>query len=358
MAEETDQHEKTEDPTPKRLQEAREKGQVAASREVNHWFMMLAATISVLMFVPALFRDIGSVLAYFISEAGTVAADPKALGQLLSDLVYEVVGALVPVLALLVVAALGAGLIQNGLVVSFESIKPKLQKISPLQGAKRLFSAKSLVEFVKGMIKISVVGTVMVMVVWPTFDRIVDSATIDAVLMLDLLRSLILRLLMAIVSVLTVVAGLDVLFQRWDHLKSLRMSRQEIKEELKQSEGDPHIRARLRQIRMERARRRMMAKVPEADVVITNPTHYAVALAYKPETMVAPVLVAKGADAIAQRIREVAEEHAIPLVENPPLARALYATVELDQEIPPEHYRAVAEVIGFVMNLRRRPARD
>jgi flagellar biosynthesis protein FlhB len=257
-------------------------------------------------------------------------------------------------LILLIAAAIGASLFQHGFLFSAEQIKPKLEKISPLQGFKRLFSMRSLAEFVKGIAKLAIVGAVCAMLLWPVQRDVANIATLEMVQLLDLLRSLAVRLLVGVLAVMTVIAGLDFLYQKFEHLKRLRMSRQELKDEFRQSEGDPLIKARLRQIRMERSRRRMMAAVPEADVVVTNPTHFAVALKYDPENMLAPRLTAKGTDSLAQRIRAVAEANEVPVVENPPLARGLYATVELDEEIPAEHYKAVAEIIGYIMKLKRR----
>jgi len=354
MAEGTEDNEKTEDPTPKRLEESRKKGQVASSREVNHWFMVLAATIAVLLFAPGFFRKFGAVLTRFVEQAGTLAGDEGALFGLLKTSLIDIGWALLPLFALFVAAALGAGLIQNGLIISSDPIKPKLEKISLGKGVKRLFSIKALVEFAKGLLKITIVGTVVVMVLIPKFDDIAMIASLAMPQVLDLLQSLAARMMIAVLAVISVITVLDVLYQRWEYMKSQRMSRHEIKDEMKQSEGDPQIKSKLRQIRMERARQRMITKVPEADVVITNPTHYAVALAYDAETMAAPRVLAKGVDATARRIREVAQENDIPLVENPPLARALFASAELDEEIPTEHYRAVAEVIGYVMGLRNR----
>lgn len=354
MAEGTEESEKTEDPTPKRLEDSRKKGQVPNSREVNHWFMMLAATIAVLLVAPGFFHRMGPVLTRFLAEAGTYPSDEHALFGLLKTSLIEVGWALLPLLGLFVAAALGAGLIQNGLIISGDPVKPKLEKISLGKGVKRLFSMKAIVEFVKGLLKITLVGAVVVMVLMPKFGQIAMIASLSMPQVLDLLQSLAARMMIAVLSVISVITVLDVLYQRWEFMKSQRMSRHEIKEEMKQSEGDPQIKSRLRQIRMERARQRMITKVPDADVVITNPTHYAVALAYDAESMAAPRVLAKGVDGTAQRIREVAEEHDIPLVENPPLARALFASAELDQEIPTEHYRAVAEIISYVLGLRKR----
>nr|NIR60380.1 flagellar biosynthesis protein FlhB [Gammaproteobacteria bacterium] len=239
-----------------------------------------------------------------------------------------------------------------GLVFSTEPIAPKLEKLSLAKGLKRLFSSRSLVEFLKGLAKISIVTAVVVLLLWPEQEVIPNVTAMTAAQFVGMLQGLAVRILVAVLAVMTVIAVLDFLYQKHQHLKRLRMSKQELKEEFKQTEGDPMIKARLRQIRMERARRRMMAAVPEADVVVTNPTHYAVALKYDPQMTEAPVLTAKGIDSIALRMREVAEQHDVPIVENPPLSRALYDNVELDQEIPPEHYRAVAEVIGYVMRLK------
>ena len=203
-------------------------------------------------------------------------------------------------------------------------------------------------------IKLGIVGAVAIMVALPLFDRVSQLPVMSIEDATGFIWTVADRLLIAMLAVMTVIAGLDFLYQKLAHLKQLRMSRQEIKDEMKQSDGDPMVKARLRQIRTERARQRMMQAVPDATVVVTNPTHFAVALRYVHEEMEAPEVVAKGADLIAKRIREVAEENGVPLVENPPLARALFASSEIGQTIPPEHYRAVAEDIGYVMQLKKR----
>jgi flagellar biosynthetic protein FlhB len=260
--------------------------------------------------------------------------------------------ALLAPIVILMVAAVGSSLLQHGVVFSAEALMPKLEKISPLAGAKRIFSMRSVIEFVKGLAKVAVVGAVGTALVAPELaglDRIVSA---DVVTAMDETYGLTVRLLIGVVAVITGIAILDYLFQRFKFLKEMRMSRQELKEEFKQTEGDPHIKGRLKQIRQERARRRMMSRVPEAAVVITNPTHYAIALKYELHKMTAPLVIAKGADSLALRIREVAKANDIPVVENKPLAQALYATVEIDEEIPQEHYKAVAEVISYVFRLK------
>jgi flagellar biosynthetic protein FlhB len=267
----------------------------------------------------------------------------------------DVGDALLVPLALLVLAALAAGLVQNGFVFAGELIQPSLEKISLLGGFKRLFSAKSVVEFAKGLLKITIVGAAAVVAVVPELGDLDALTTYEPQAMLGRTQDLVFRLLVAVLSVMSVIAGIDYLYQRIEYRRRMRMSREEIKQEYKETEGDPIVRGRIRQIRQERAKQRMMAAVPKADVVLTNPTHYAVALSYKP-AMAAPVVVAKGVDSLALKIREVAREHAIPIVENPPLARALHEAVKIDEEIPSEHYMAVAKVIGYVMGLRQRGA--
>ena len=241
---------------------------------------------------------------------------------------------------------------QTGLIWATEKIKPDPSKISLIKGVKTKFSLRAIVEFLKGIAKIGLVSVVAFGLVVPFLGDIALIPAFELVQTLDRIHILAIWLMVGTVLVMTVVAALDFLYQKYAHLKQMRMTKQDVKDEQKQAEGDPLIRARIRKLRMERAQNRMMAAVPEADVVVTNPTHFAIALEYKMDDMPAPKLVAKGVDYLARRIREVALENDVPVVENPPLARALYATVEVDEEIPEEHYKAVAEIIGYVMRLR------
>ena len=352
MADEQDQSQKTEEPTPRRLEEARKKGQIASSREVNHWFMILAAAVASIALMPMFLRDLLAALNRFVEQPDKIPVDANGLGSVLGDAIGDILLAFLPIVVLLVVAAFLSGVVQSGFLVSAERIQPKLEKISLIKGTKRLFSLKSIMEFVKGVGKLAIVAAVATMLLLPVFDEVQRMPQMSMAGMIDMLHGLVIRLLMGILAVMTVIAGIDFLYQRFEHIKSLRMSRQEIKDEMKQSEGDPQVKAKLRQIRTERARKRMMAAVPDADVIITNPTHFAVALVYDPSDMSAPRVVAKGADVLAQRIRSIAEEHDIPLVENPPLARALYDVVDVDAEIPPEHYKVVAEIISYVFRVK------
>ncbi len=354
MAEDTqDDSQKTEEPTQRRLEQAREKGQVAKSQEVTHWFMILAAAMLIGVFGKTFAGGITDSLYKFIARPHSIRVDGSGA---LRELMFETFGQLglaflMPV-SVILLAAFIAGIIQNGFVFSTETLTPKLSKLSLAKGLKRLFSTRSVVEFVKGILKITIVASVIVLLLWPEREIVFIVTSMDPIQFMGALQTLAVRVLVGVLAIMTVIAGIDFMYQKQQHMKELRMSKQDLKDEFKQSEGDPMIKARLRQIRTERARRRMMSAVPDADVVVTNPTHYAVALKYDHEAMDAPVLVAKGADQIALRIREVAKEHDIPVVENPPIARALYDNVELDQAIPAEHYKAVAEIIGYVMRLK------
>ncbi len=347
-----DNSQNSEEPTQKRLDDARDKGQIASSRELNHWFLILGTAIVIGMMAPPAARELTVLLQTYIEAPHAIQIDSGGLAVTMQYLLLKV-GAVVmlPLLLLMVLAAAGT-LVQSGLIFSTEQLSPKLEKISLPAGVKRLFSMRTLVEFVKGLGKLAVVATVATALIAPEFTQLDAVVSLELAALPTRIHGLSLRLVVGVLAVMTLIAALDFMFQKFKHVGSLRMSRQEVKDELKQTEGDPLVRNRLRQIRQERTRRRMMANVPTATVVVTNPTHYAVALKYEMPAMDAPVLVAKGVDFLALRIREMAAQHEVPVVENPALARALHAAVEIDQEIPPEHYKAVAEVIGYVMRLK------
>lgn len=351
MAEEDDSS-KTEDPTSKKLAKAREHGQLAMSQEVKSWLILLGSTLIIIVMAPSMMVDVRTLMAPFILSPHDIPFDLPHLRMVMARLLIEIGFVLAPLLGLLLFISFFASAGQSGLVYSPKKIEPDLSKLSLIKGFKKLFSMRSVLEFAKGIVKLSLVTAVALALVMPLLGDIELIPAADLVESLDRMYQLGILLMVGTVAVMTVVAVLDFFYQKYDHLKQMRMTKQEVKDEHKQSEGDPQIKARIRRLRIERAQRRMMAAVPEADVVITNPTHFAVALKYKMAEMPAPKVVAKGVDSLAFRIREVAEAHEVPIVENPPLARALYAAVELDEEIPEEHYRAVAEVIGYVMRLR------
>ncbi len=353
-----DKSQKTEEPTQKKLEDARKKGQGISSREVNNWVMLIAGSVVVVGFAPGLMSEMAHLMMPFLAAPDLITISRGGAAGGVGGLAGSVFGILAPTIALLVIAALATGIIQRGFLVSAENIKPSLSKISIIKGIKRMFSLRSLVEFLKAVAKLVVVSAVAATVLYAERGVLIDLPTMAIADLLVVLDRLLTKLLIGIAAIVTLIAGLDYLYQRMEFLKQMRMSRQEIKDELKQSEGDPHIRARLRQLRQERARQRMMAAVPQADVVITNPTHYACALKYEIDAMEVPILVAKGVDEVAMRIRGVAKDNDIPIVENAPLARALFSTVDIDDEIPVEHYKTVAEIIGYVMRLKSKFPRN
>lgn len=351
---EQDESQKTEDPTAHRLEEARKKGQVAFSKEVMHWFMISGAAILMVMVLPYTMRTIAQSLRYFIELPHTFRLDATSLQSLLSDVTGNIYLALGLPFGILGIAALFAGLSQTKLTVSFKRIQPKLEKISLQKGLKRLFSKNTVMELLKSILKLTILTAAVGLALKSELISLPQWVQLPIEAFLPKLEKLMLIMFIAILSILSVIAAVDFVYQRYEYIKSLRMSRYDVKQEMKQLEGDPAIKSKLKQIRSERARKRMMAEVPKATAVITNPTHYAVALKYEMEEMDAPVVVAKGADLVALKIREVAEENNVPLFENPPLARALFDTADLDEEIPPEHYQATAEIIRVVMQLKKK----
>lgn len=354
MAEGGDDEDKTEEPTPKKLREAREKGQVAQSREVNTWIILFTATILMLGSGAYIAQELTTMLKEFIARPHSFAMDSHSIAQIMQSTIIETFTVIGLPLFVFFIAAFLASFVQVGAMISTQSITPNLEKIDPLKGAKRVFGSRAWIEFIKALIKMLLVGIITTVILIPIFKEAPGMVGIFPGAMMDILMDETRRLLVGVLSILFIFAVLDYGVQRYQLMKQLKMSLQEIKDEYKQTEGDPHIKAKLRELRMQRARRRMMQKVPTADVVITNPTHYAIAMEYKQDKNSAPVVVAKGQDKIALKIRELAKENNVPVVENPPLARAMYDTVELDQEIPEQHYKAVAEVISYVMSLKRR----
>src|ERR1700761_6027399 len=352
MADEADTSDKTEDPTQKRLDDAVERGDVAKSQEINTWFIIAGGTLVMSTFGGSIGGGMLMPLRNLIANSWMIRTDGASLLELASQLEFAVVAAIGVPMLLLALAALAGNMMQHRLVWSGEQLKPKLNKISPGAGAKRIFGKQAAANFLKGLFKLVALGAVMTAILWPERHRLEAMVRFDPAALLGVTSTMTIHLLGTVVAVLAIIAIGDYLFQYRSWYERQKMSLHEIKEEFKQSEGDPHIKGRLRQIRQARMKKRMMAAVPKASVIITNPTHYSIALSYE-RGMPAPICVAKGVDLIALKIREIAGEHNIPIVENVALARALYATVEIDEEIPVEHYHAVAEVIGYVMGLKR-----
>ena len=354
MSQENDQSQKTEEATPRKLLDAREKGKVMTSQEVSHLAIMIGGALIAGLLGPFMASHIFNATGGFFSKFHTIRIDPGNLGDVFAELFLQLAIGLGPIIFLLLVLAVFFKLIVSGFVFSSQSLMPSIERISPIKGFFRLVSLKSLYEFVKGLLKLTVVALIVGSVALPELERVELLMQMDILATAEEARWIIFHMFAVAIFVVGIIAGLDYLYQRYEFLKQMRMTKQEVKDELKQTDGDPLIRGRLRQIRAERARERMMAAVPEADVVVTNPTHYAIALKYESETMTAPKVIAKGVDDVAFRIREVANDNDIPIVENAPLARALFAAAEIDDEVPPEHYKAVAEVISYVYRLKNK----
>lgn len=348
---EQDPSQKTEEPTPRKLEQAREKGDVAKSQDVGSVAILLAATFGLLALAGGASADLARSMHSFIERPHAIPVDGGGLSQLMVALSAQSATALFGFFLLLFAAALAGNVAQIGLLWTGEKLKPKLDKISPVAGFKRLFGGEAWITFAKTLLKVIAVALAMVAAIWPNIDAMEALMRLEVGALLPAVRDMAGDLLIAALIVAALVAALDFVQQKQSFLKRNRMSREEVKEEFKNTEGDPLVRAKLRQIRQERARQRMMQAVPTATVVITNPTHYAVALRYVPEETPAPVCVAKGVDAVALRIRAVAQDNAVTIMEDPPLARALYASVEVDQPIPAEHYQAVAKIIGALLRI-------
>lgn len=353
--EQPDESQKTEEPTPKKLEEARKKGQVALSREVNNWVMLFIGTILIAAFADSMFSALSQFMRVYIESAHDIPSAPGGIVVALGNGFVETMKILALPLLVLMAAAFLAPFVQIGPLFSAETLKPNFEKISPMKGFQRLFSLRSLMEFAKGILKIAIIGVVGVIILYPYFGGLEHMVGLPLPLFLEELQTIIVQLMIGVLVALVVVAVVDLLFQRNEHYKKMRMTKQEIKDEYKQTEGDPHVKARLRGLRAEKARQRMMQSVPEADVIITNPTHFSIALKYDPNEMEAPMCLAKGVDEVALRIREVAKEHDILIYEDVPLARSLYEVVEIDETIPVEQYKAVAEVISYVFKVKGRP---
>lgn len=355
MAEnEQDDSQKTEEPSQRKLDEAAKKGDVPQSQEFKHFMVLLGGALAFVVAAGPAAEIIRAELAGFIAHAHDIPTGPGGILRFLRDSGGRILLALLMPLGIVFFFALAGAGLQHKPIFTGEKIKPTPDKISPLKGVQRTFSKQRLVEFLKTIAKFVTVGALLVWLLWPEPGGLRSAVRLSMPGILERISDLALLALLIVLAAMAIIAAIDFAFQRVQHHEKMRMTKQEVKDEQKQMEGDPQVKARLREIRQEKSKKRMMAKVPEADVVVSNPTHYAVALEYKHGQMEAPVVLAKGVDAVARRIRETAEEHAIPVVENPPLAQALYASVDLDEEIPSEHYQAVAEVISYVLRLKKR----
>ncbi|VVE40543.1 flagellar biosynthesis protein FlhB [Pandoraea nosoerga] len=351
MAEDSDL-EKTEPASPRRLEKAREEGQVARSRELSTFALLAAGVAGLWMMAERISQGFGQLMRRGMQFEPGTALDTH---RMLSSAAHSGADALMtiaPLLGLLVIAAITAPMALGGWLFTTKSLAPNFGRLNPLKGFGRMFSVQGLIELVKAVAKTLLVGAVAYWAIARDRDAVMGLMTQSPRAALPYVGEMIVVCCAFIVASLLLVAAIDVPFQLWQHYKKLRMTKEEVRQENKENEGDPHLKAHIRQLQRQAARRRMMQDVPKADVIVTNPTHFAVALEYK-EHMSAPRVLAKGTDLVAQRIREMGVEHNIPILEAPPLARALHAHVEIGHEIPATLYTAVAEVLAWVFQLRR-----
>lgn len=353
MADEQDEASKTEEASERKLERAREEGNVPLSQEVKSWFMLFAALMMLWGLAPYVMKKTTAISLKFIERPSELPVDPLGLRDLLRETSFDLFLILLLPLGLFMILAAASALVQIGFLYAPKRMEIKWERINLFANAKEFITKAKIVDMIKGIFKISAVGYAGWLIVKPRILDILSTSAFDTASVLALLYKLLLLILLTMVMIVFVIAFADYFYQKFSYLKRQRMTKQEVKDEYKQMEGDPQIKMRLRSIRMERLRKRMMSNVPKASVVVTNPTHFAVALRYEPEEgMEAPIVVAKGQDFIALKIKEIAAANNVPIVENPPLARALFASVEIDSPIPTEHYAAVAEVIKYVYQLK------
>lgn len=353
MAEESFQ-EKTEKATPKKREKSREEGQVAKSREIPSVCVLFVGMMSLLLFGAFIYTNTLAVMKHSFLAIGTprIDMDMARCLEIANQVTERFVIMVSPVMAAVFVAALLSNFMQVGFAISVKAIKPKLSRFNPIEGVKRLFGPNSLNEFVKSLWKIAVIGGIAYWTIKNEFKHLLPLADTSVAYILIYILKVFFKMFMRAIIVMIFMAVADYAFQKWQFEKKLKMTKQEVKEEHKQTEGDPTVKSRIRSLQYQMARRRMMQEVPKADVIVTNPTHLALALQYESSDMNAPKVLAKGAGAVAQRIKEIAKDHDIPIVENKELARVLYKLVDIGDEIPAQFYQAVAEVLAYVYKLK------
>lgn len=344
--------EKTEKATPKKRRDTRNKGQVAKSMEVPSALILLSVFLSFLFLGPYMLQKIIGIYRHVLSEYLIWQVTPNNLEVIFGQLVWQGVQVVAPVMFIALAAGVFANYIQIGFLFTTEPLKMKLNRLDPIQGAKKIFSWRALAEFLKSILKLTFTSAVVAIILWNSWQDLVSISGTNPGSVLSFIGGLTGKLGIFIALLLIIIAVADYVYQRYEHEKSIRMSKQDIKDEYKKTEGDPLIKGKIKERQREMAMRRMMQEIPKADVVITNPTHYAVALKYDADTMESPKVIAKGKDHLALRIKEVAKEHNVITMENKPLARALYAQVEIGEEIPEDLFKAVAEVLAYVYKLK------
>lgn len=345
--------EKTEDATPKKKEEARKKGQVAKSIEINSAFVILAAFLGLKVVGPYTYSELTGYMQFMFGPFAIADFTVDSAHLLFMSFALVFLKTALPVMLIILIISLAVSFLQVGFMFTLEPLMPKLERLNPITGFGRLFALRSLVELVKSLFKITLIGYFVYRFINREVPKLPELLQLDLATTLDYAAALVFDLAVQIGAIILVLGALDYFYQWWEHNKSLRMSKQEVKEEFKQTEGNPLIKGKIKERQRAIAMRRMMQEVPKATAVITNPTHFAVAIKYD-KTMTAPEVVAKGQDFLAERIKTIARENRVAIVENKPLARALYATVEVGDAIPAELYQAVAEVLAYVFRLKKR----
>lgn len=352
MSEESDL-ERTEPATPRRIEKAREEGQVARSQELTTFALLMVAAAGIAFIGASVVDQLLKIMKAGMQLERELAYQPDLMVNRFYELSIEGLIAIAPLLLPLAIVAFFAPMLLSGWMVSSKALMPRFDRINPINGFGRIFSVYSLVELVKAIAKTVVIGGIAALIVWQKKEEVMALMTVPIDVGISHTGDYLATSFLLIIAAMVLVVAIDVPFQIWQHAKQLRMTKEEIRKEHKEDEGDPYLKARIRGLQREAARRRMMSEIPKADVIVTNPTHYAVALKYKSDSMRAPTVVAKGVHLLAARIRELGEEHRVPILEAPPLARALYFHAELESEIPEKLYAAVAEVLAYVFQLRR-----
>lgn len=363
MSDTEDKSQKTEEPSHRKLEKAKEQGNVFTSKEVNSFMSLFTLSLSILMLGSFFSRSLGEKLSKFITmpyeiiSSITQNAGSKPSGDILiilQDLMLDVLPfIIIPPLIMMIISIISL-LAQHGVIYSPDVIQPKLERISLLAGFKRIFSLNSVIELVKGIIKIIIVGVIVYIAIRGEMKSLMSSYNFTIIVGMKVLMGALLKLLIGVCCFMFFLAIVDYLYQRYAYMEKMKMSKKEVKDEHKDQEGSPEIKSKLKSMRAKLAKRRAMATVPNADLVITNPTHYAVAIEFKPEKMETPIMVAKGQDDVALFIRDIARKNNIPIVENPPLARMLFADLESGMKIKEKHYKAVADVIMYVMKIQKK----
>ncbi len=351
--EDDDDASKTEDPSERKLSKAKEEGNAPVSQEAKSFIMLIGMLGVVWMFVPIMFRWFHNMTIKFIETPAQMNVDERSLRLLASTTIVDTMKLLAIPFVIFMILGVVSNISQTGFMYAPKKLEPDWSKLNIFKGMTQFITMKKIVESLKGMLKISVVAFISIKVITPYLDDVNIMPSMSTMAIMDLIHKIVVLLIFTVAIAVLVIAALDFFYQKYAFIKKMRMTKQEVKEEYKQQEGDPLVKAKQRQIRMERSRRRMIDNIKKAKAVIVNPTHFAVAIEYDMDTMNVPIVNAKGVDHLALRMRQMAEELEVPIIENPPLARALYASVDIDEAIPEEHFKAVAEVISYVMQIKQ-----